>query len=147
MKGIRVHVGQSLGLDHQLKQRNCQDSYAVYETADAVVGVVCDGCSEGTRSEVGAALGAQYLATLAAQLIEQDTPLEDLPRQLYAGLIDYLEKLTGLSMPPNRVGFIRDHLLFTTLVIILTGEGALLLSAGDGLIVTDEQVECIDQNN
>jgi hypothetical protein len=147
MNGIRVHVGQSLGLDHQLKQRNCQDSYALHETTNAIIGVVCDGCSEGPRSEVGAALGAQYLAVQAAQLLSQSTPLADVPDRLYKDLIDYLRQITDLSMPHNRVGFVRDHLLFTALVLIITQEGALLLSAGDGLIVTDEQVECIEQNN
>lgn len=147
MKGIRVHVGQSIGLDHQRKQRNCQDSYALHESADAIIGVVCDGCSEGPRSEVGAALGAQYLATQAAHLIEESVPLAELPDQLYQGLIAYLGQITDLSMPPSRVGFIRDHLLFTALVLIITPEGTLILSAGDGLIVSDDQIECIDQNN
>lgn len=147
MNGIRVHVGQSLGLDHQLKQRNCQDSYALHESSRAIIGVVCDGCSEGPRSEVGAALGAHYLVVQAAQLLEQSIPLADLPDRLYQDLIAYLRQITDLSMPPNRVGFVRDHLLFTALVLIITQEGALLLSAGDGLIVTDEQIECIEQNN
>jgi hypothetical protein len=147
MNGIRAHIGQSLGLDHQLKQRNCQDSYALHESSDAIIGVVCDGCSEGMRSEVGASLGAHYLAVQAAQLLEQKTSLADLPDVLYRRLIDYLEHLTELSMPPNRVGFVRDHLLFTVLMLIITKEGAVVLSAGDGLILMDEQIECIDQNN
>lgn len=147
MKGIRVHVGQSVGLDHQLKQRNCQDSYALYESTDTIIGVVCDGCSEGPRSEVGAALGAQYLMAQASQLVAQHIPLADLPKMLYTRLVAYLDQVTALSTPPNRVVFVRDYLLFTVLVLIITKEGTLLLSAGDGLIVIDEQVECIDQKN
>ncbi len=147
MNGIRVRVGQTLGLDHQLKQRNCQDGYALHVLADSVIGVVCDGCSEGEHSEVGAILGAQYVSAQAALLLAEKTPLNDLPPLLYARLIAYLEHLTVLSTPSNRVGFVRDYLLFTVLILIITEEGALMLSAGDGLIVIDEQIECIDQNN
>ncbi|NJR12839.1 hypothetical protein HC776_03005 [bacterium] len=40
-----------------------------------------------------------------------------------------------LSRPRDRVAFVRDHLLFTTLMLIATHDEALILSAGDGVIV------------
>ena len=50
-----------IGTDHQFSMRNRQDYCNFFEDDKYIIGVVCDGCSEGKHSEVGAALVGNFI--------------------------------------------------------------------------------------
>jgi serine/threonine protein phosphatase PrpC len=144
---VRARTGQIIGRSHLSRQANCQDSYALAQTENYIVGVVCDGCGEGQHSEVGSTLAAKYIVTQAIHLIEMNCDLAEIPMMLYGRVIEYLENLIAVSAPMNRVQFVKHHLLFTIVGVILTEKGGVLFSSGDGLIAVDELVNDIDQRN
>lgn len=144
---LRVHCGQIIGIEHRLRQTNCQDSHALIQHDQTTIAIICDGCSEGSHSEVGARLGAAYLAPTAARLLAEGVALAALPGQLHGAALRFLEDLTALMQPAHRAEFIRQHLLFTVVGAIVQADEAIVFYAGDGLIVLDDQTCLIDQGN
>lgn len=144
---IQARVGQIVGHDHMARRVNCQDGYALLQTDDFVIGVVCDGCGEGKHSEIGAKLAAQYLAGQILSLLEEDVPLAEMPALLHTRLIAYLDELVQVSKPLQPLQFIKENLLFTTLGVVCNKEDSLLFAAGDGTILIDETLHRINQNN
>lgn len=144
---IELRAGQVTGRDHMLRGANCQDSYAVQAGDSWAVGVVCDGCGSGKRSEVGATLAADFIATQAANLLDDGVALAALPELLYPRLLDFLGSLLHACQPSQPVQFIHDHLLFTVLVVIVRGDAGLVLAAGDGIVVVDDRIDIRDEDN
>ena len=143
----RSHAAGIIGRDHMARQANYQDSYALAQTDIGTVGVVCDGCGEGQHSEVGSTLAAKFIVTQALALIQEGCPLETIPTRLYERLVIYLDQLIELNAPVSRVQFVQHHLLFTILGVILTEQGGIVFSSGDGLIAIDTDLNAIDQHN
>lgn len=144
---ITIRAGQIIGRDHMARQLNSQDSYTVLKTERHAVGILCDGCGEGRRSEVGAALASEFLAELALALLRDGHELDTLPDLLYGGALGFLRGLVNLVQPPQPERFIHDHLLFTVLGIVVSGETGLIFAAGDGTIVIDDHTILRDENN
>ncbi len=144
---ITIRAGKIVGRDHLVRQANCQDALAVAECGDQVIAGVCDGCGEGARSEVGAALAADFIVTRASEHIEAGKTANDLPSLLYWQTLAYLEQLLAVAGPANRVQFAHDYLLFTILGAVLTPDGGVIFSAGDGQFAIDDHVTEIDQRN
>lgn len=147
MQNLQIRSGQIIGRDHTARQTNCQDGYALAITNTYTVAIVCDGCSEGQHSEVGAKLGAQYLAEEAARLLETGFCAHELPSLLHERMVTYLGKLAEVSSPRDRIAFIQSHLLFTIVGCIVTPKSSIVFTAGDGMVAVDDSVRCIDQNN
>ncbi|HRE47571.1 MAG TPA: protein phosphatase 2C domain-containing protein [Aggregatilineales bacterium] len=144
---LRARAGQVTGRDHILRGMNCQDAYTLLEQADAVIGIVCDGCGVGGRSEVGAALAAQFISGRVARALAEGIALEGLPDVIYAETIRFLEGIVSAVDPMNRPGFVRDYLLFTVIGVVITPTGGVIFAAGDGLIVLDSRMIRRDENN
>lgn len=144
---IKVQASQIIGWDHTARQTNSQDSYAVVELDEYVVGVVCDGCGSGDHSEVGAKLASQYVATQAAQMLDSGATLDDIPHELYYRTLSFLDYLIASMQPANRAAFVQHHLLFTVLGVIASEKEAIMFSAGDGTIAVDDTIMEIDQHN
>lgn len=147
MNTLHIRAGQIIGRDHILRQANSQDGYALIETEKHVVGIVCDGCGDGKHSEVGAKLAANYLAGQATDLLAAGHLIEEIPNLLYPRMVQYLENLISLTQPRDRLAFLREHLLFTIVGIILTDDDGVIFTAGDGIYAVDSDVCEIDQNN
>jgi len=60
-------AGSVTGRDHRRAERDGQDGYALVETDEVVAAIVTDGCSSGRTSELGARVGAVWLAALVAR--------------------------------------------------------------------------------
>ncbi len=54
---FQIAAGSVTGQRHLAARRNNQDAFAWWSGRDGLVAVVCDGCSGGAHSEVGAKLG------------------------------------------------------------------------------------------
>ncbi len=141
-----VSAGSVLGREHARTGRNNQDGVAVRVGEEGLVAVVTDGCSAGRYSEVGARLGAAYLAEHGMRCLRRgDHADEDLPSELCAGLLDYLRALVDpLGSDAARSATVQDFLLFGFLCLIIDGERALLFGIGDGVYSLDGVTTVLD---
>ena len=140
-------MGQVTGRDHLLRRVNCQDSVGIRQLETAVIGIVCDGCGSGKHSEVGAKLVTEYLLNQAEYLLDEGVTLDALPRLLYAQTLTYLDGLLSTVDATRQLEFINDYLLFTIQGVIITGAEGVIFSAGDGMVLVNEDLQIRDEDN
>jgi len=151
---FRVRTASIIGSEHQRIQINNQDGFATGEVEIQnkryLWGVICDGCSAGTRNEVGAALLSNYLCEEIPYLISAGSNIVDIPDKLFISGLGYLRSLaahTAMSSFQKQVSFIENHLLCTVIGFITDYEGCVFFNAGDGVVLTNNDIYRIDQNN
>lgn len=146
---LRIRFGQIIGRNHIQRQRNCQDGLTVIETENLAVGVICDGCGSGSRSELGAILASSFLAQEAAKALESGTPLSELTVYLCVRLQAMLSQFIAIMQPDDLSAFVQEYLLFTVLGFAVRKEtkDALVWAAGDGWVLIDDQIKHRDQGN
>ena len=132
-----------VGREHVRRNRNNQDAVAIETKGDRLVAVVADGCGEGSRSEVGAALGARFLA---GWLLRSDHASSAAWTEAAAdALTEYLRGVARGSWGPERErAFVAEHLLFTFLAAVVTPERWLVFGSGDGVVRANESTRAID---
>jgi len=149
---FEVAAGSVIGRDHlrPLGWKNNQDGYAIRSSADSIVAVVTDGCGSETKSEVGAAIGANLVAeTIDRELHQLYLGVGrhlDLDQDEYAPIsslwsfwatvqnvvLDALWNLAG-RMGARYRDTIFDHLLFTVNGVVLTRYRTTFFAIGDGV--------------
>lgn len=141
---IRATTAAVTGSRHLRVARNGQDAAASWTglvgtsqrtmaTGHAAVVVVCDGCSSGASSEVGARLGAElFTRALAARLQGGERP--GCPATWTAARSDVVRALADLvaRMPGDRERAIHDHFLFTIVAAAVAHREAAVWTLGDG---------------
>jgi hypothetical protein len=154
-----INAGTVLGRDHAALRRSAQDAYASGADAGSAWGVVCDGCGEGARSEVGAGLAAAYLGGEIRRLLGADVPVTEVPARAVAGLIDLYAAIagavvTGVHAPcveevdrDRAATFVREHLLSTAIGFCARDEVGVLFWCGDGIAAVDDELLVIDEDN
>src|SRR5689334_21318658 len=91
---IELAAGGVIGRDHVRARKNGQDAVMTISTPDVSVIVVADGCSSCCSSEVGAQLGARFIATSAARGMS--------PNEIGTALVTKLGELAhSLSLPSH----------------------------------------------
>jgi len=130
---ILVAVGTVPGREHARLSRNNQDGLAVRVRGDRLVAVVTDGCSSGAFSEVGARLGAAWLADAALT--------EDSPVAVFDAALSRLDALAPAASSA-RAAFVADYLLFTALVAVVTPERVRIYGVGDGVYAAANGDDC-----
>ncbi len=126
------------GREHQRSERNNQDALSIARDQRALVLVVADGCSQGGQSELGAVLGARWLARCG--LARHDSP-EALAEQLDRHLLARLAELLASLDPDARAETIAESLLFSWLLARVTPELTWVLGCGDGCWSLDRQLQ------
>ena len=131
------------------------------------VGLVSDGCSGNpafSHTEVGANLGVVYSFRRIQELICARVPLAQIPQVLYPSITEFFLDMTNKLMPshivwnyPTRVkdrekftGQNRlrtDYLAATLLGFITDGAELVTFSAGDGIILVNDDLTVIDQDD
>ncbi len=151
---FRIRAGSIIGAEHQRRQVNNQDGYVtgetIYQDKHYFWGIICDGCSAGLHSEVGAVLLANYLCQEIAYLISFGSTLSEIPDQLFIAGLSYLRSLasqTAKDKPTARINFIKNHLLCTVIGFILDEQDCIFFNAGDGVIIVNNDITRIDQKN
>jgi hypothetical protein len=138
----RAAAGVVTGARHLRTARNGQDAAAVIVDGDIVVAVVCDGCSSGDASEVGARLGARLFArAIAERLRTGDSPSD--PRMWSDARVELaavLRKLAGADRGGPDVQTIHDQFLFTIVAVAMTRDDAAVWALGDGAYIVDGQL-------
>ena len=121
------------GARHLRVARNGQDAAAAASGPGWAAAVVCDGCSAGASSEVGARLGAAIVvAVLARRLAAGAQAAGD---ELWAGVqAELVAALAGLAdrMGEDRVRTVVEHFLFTIVAVAATRDGTSVWAIGDG---------------
>ncbi len=136
-----VMAGSVPGTRHTLPGspawKNNQDAYAWRQLPnDTVVAVVCDGCSAGDHSEVGARLVALKLVEIVASKLATHA-VTHLPWKTIQGeLVTYLSEIARpLGLP---IAAIVEQCFLSTIVgAAVTPDTAVIFSIGDGIWATD----------
>jgi hypothetical protein len=121
------------GARHQRAARNGQDAACTWAQGSLAVAVVCDGCSSGESSEVGARLGASlFTRALAVRLLDGQSVLalatwEAARAEVAGALSELVGRLAG-----DRDRMIHDHALFTIVAAAVNGDDAAVWALGDG---------------
>lgn len=121
------------GARHQRDARNGQDAACTWTQGSIGIAVVCDGCSSGASSEVGARLGApMFVRALAVRLLDGQSVLDvatwDGAR---ADVVSVLSELVG-RLAGDRDRVVHDHALFTIVATAVRGDEAAVWALGDG---------------
>ncbi|MCA9672724.1 MAG: protein phosphatase 2C domain-containing protein [Myxococcales bacterium] len=134
-----------IGRAHSRVDRNNQDGWAIARSDDYLIAIVTDGCSSGALSEIGARIGARWLARQAAQLLDHGTPLSSLAAVLDSRLTRFLGELALLC--GGRDGFVEtvgSQLLFSITAAVITRDRWVALCAGDGVVLADGVATIVD---
>jgi len=139
---FEVAIGSVTGRDHILVNKNNQDASCVRADKEKIVVVVCDGCSEGRHSEVGAKIGASLIAEEIKKVALNTGQLysknfwEEVRRNTLARI-----RCLAVDMGGSFLRVISDYFLFTVIGFVLTKENFFLFSIGDGFAqVNDESI-------
>lgn len=135
-----------LGQGHREEARNNQDAVAFRAERELLVGVVADGCSASPRSEVGAALGARWLAEWLPTFAAYEKDPVALVKQAREGLLGYLTSVIDGLRPhrEERVESVQELFLFTVLAVLVDDERALAFGLGDGLAAVNGEVTLLE---
>lgn len=112
-------IVNKIGQQHIDYGTNCQD-YGIEKNG---VKIVCDGCSEGKHSEVGAKTFCHLM---------EHWRFKDLKQNLIEAL--FLKMVEMFGQTPATV---RDFLCFTILLVVETEEDFIVTYCGDGFIIED----------
>lgn len=132
---VRAAAAAVAGAHHRRTGRNGQDAAAAWtgaaggEGAGAVV--VCDGCSAGGSSEVGARLGAELVIAAAARELERGARASEIWPAVQEHVLGALDRLAA-AMPGDRARVVREHLLFTIVAAAYRGDEVAVWAVGDG---------------
>lgn len=145
-----VVVGGSVtGGDHRRAYRDGQDGFARVASPRLSAAIVTDGCSAGRASEVGARLGAAWLAEIVARVFvepEAEARPREAARRVAADLVLRLEwAARSLSaegaIEPAIVG---EMFLFGFLCAVVTPRVATVFGVGDGIAWVDGAATVVD---
>jgi hypothetical protein len=130
MNTMRAAAASVVGARHTRIARNGQDAAIAHLSGDAAVVVVCDGCSAGIASEVGARLGANLFARAIAARLERGASPSD--RAMWEAarreVVDVIASLVA-RMPGDAL---HDHFLFTIVAAAARGDDVAVWALGDG---------------
>src|SRR5258706_4237384 len=144
---FRVATWVVTGARHLRTARNGQDAVFVCYDDERAVAVVCDGCSSGASSEVGARLGAMLFARAVFARLEAGEQPSD--HRMWAAaraqLAETLRTVAGvvaatkdcLSFDVLDAPTLRECFLFTIVAVAITRDAAAVWALGDGAYVVD----------
>ncbi|MDX2255393.1 MAG: protein phosphatase 2C domain-containing protein [Pseudanabaenaceae cyanobacterium bins.39] len=139
--------GSIIGRNHVLAGKNNQDAYQIVANNKFIAAVVCDGCSSGKHSEVGAKLGARLvveeIGNLLNQEVNQDSQIS-IPDFWNLIKFNLLQKLKNLvTLTNGDMEFVNNYLLFTILGVVITEGEMVTFSMGDGAIAINGELNQI----
>jgi hypothetical protein len=149
MKGLlELAAASIIGRKHLQTYQNNQDAYYSISNDSATIAIVCDGCSSGQHSEVGAKLGARLIAEAIAHYLPSnstsiDTAFwEQVTPEVVKQLQQIAEMLAGVDSLPL---IVNDYFLFTIVGAIITPLETVIFSVGDGVIALNNELKIIGE--
>jgi hypothetical protein len=141
---LDVAAGTVTGREHVASGRNNQDAYCVRILPEATLAVVCDGCSSGRHSEVGAQLGARLVVEALGRrlaVVGAGDParlVEEARRDVVAELRRVAEAMGGCL-----ADVVAEYLLFTVVGAIVTPSVTAVFALGDGVVAVNGRCEVL----
>jgi hypothetical protein len=139
MNTISAASAAVTGARHLRVPRNGQDAAATWVGDGCGAIIVCDGCSAGAYSEVGARLASQFVIAHLEQLLPTERPDEALWSVIRADLGAELGRLVE-AMPGDGVAVLHDHFLFTIVAAAWRGNEVAVWALGDGAYALGDRV-------
>lgn len=129
--------GTVIGHRHAADGVNNQDAYHVERTPEALIAVVCDGCTSGhggsSHNDVGAQLGARITTSAIIDSMRWHGRLDWV--DIRNRVVDDLRRAaTLLRVTESDNVVVADYLLFTTIALVFTNEVAEVAALGDGVV-------------
>lgn len=131
ISGVRAAAAAVAGAHHRRTGRNGQDAAATWTGPGAGVAVVCDGCSAGAGSEVGARLGAELVIAAASRELARGARAGAIWPAVQEHVAGTLGRLAA-AMSGDRTRIVRDHFLFTIVAAAYAGDEVAVWALGDG---------------
>lgn len=146
IEAIAAASGSVIGRDHARVGRNNQDGCAVARDGGLVVGVVTDGCGSQPSSEVGARLGADFLASWVLREVRQRGLADaSLPERSLGALVHWLRRTAQeVGQGASLAATLERSFLFTFLCAVQGLDRALVFGVGDGVVWVDGQGVVLD---
>jgi len=144
-----------IGREHELSKRNNQDFCKTYQNDNIIIGVICDGCSEGAHSEFGAKFVGNILLKylkISSHIEWENTTMT--PEAYYNSFIiseleNVISKFNTFNTTEEKVKIIKDYFLCTTVFFMISKHtGKILIgNSGDGVVIIENQILRNDQND
>lgn len=146
---FQIAAGSIVGRNHSdpLVAKPNQDAFVHRSFEDMSFAVVCDGCSSGAHSEVGASLGARLIVqSISTRLLDAYQVSQSDPE----GFLERVRQdvLAEIRVLANRMGgsfteTIGDYFLFTVMGALVTPGWTCVFSNGDGVYFVNGQAYSI----
>lgn len=143
MSAFLATTGSVLGREHARLFRNNQDGVAARVEGGLAVAVVTDGCGSGASSEVGARLGARFLAEVIPGLVREVGVTPQLAERATAALVGWLAAVVRPFEATLPV-VLNDQWLFTVLCAVMDEKASLIFGVGDGGWAADGAGQVLD---
>ena len=151
-KLFEVAGGSIVGRDHVgpvnlLLGKNNQDAFAYHVGDDFICGVVCDGCSGGTHSEVGAKIGARlaienlkWMVPAAFLTRAYSTPTSPLFWKFFKA--EMMSELNSIikHMGQSATEVVSNYFLFTMLGVYIDECHTVIFGIGDGVFAVNGEL-------
>jgi hypothetical protein len=166
-------AGGVTGRAHRRAERDGQDGHALVVAGEVIAAIVTDGCSSGRGSEIGARVGAAWLAALVTQYVAPPdgpappggpaltmagTPFEahgivcdepsarEAAEAITQALVVRLGLLARSFDPAGEIDAARvdQALLFGFLVAVVTPVVSFVFGVGDGAFVVEDRITVLD---
>ena len=131
MNTIETACAAVTGARHLRIARNGQDAAAAWAGDELGAIVVCDGCSAGGSSEVGARIGAQLVLGSVRRALLAGASAGAVWPGVREELVAALARLVE-AMPGEREQLVHEHFLFTIVAAVRSGDAVAVWALGDG---------------
>jgi hypothetical protein len=141
-----VSTGSVIGEGHARAGRNNQDGVAVSGNNDLIVVAITDGCSSAKSSEVGALMGARWLAEWVPAFMTFAPDDAGLLESVRKGLLEFIYQ-TARSLHPHSGELalaVEEFFLFGFLVAVVDAERVRIFGLGDGVFSVNGKVTVLD---
>lgn len=144
MSSFHLTTASIPGREHARLFRNNQDAVAGRVEGGVAVAVVTDGCGSGASSEVGARLGARFLAQTVPALAQEVGVGPLLAERAVEALLKWVSEVVRPFEGPGLAALVGEQWLFTVLCAVMDQKSALIFGIGDGVWSADGVGQVLD---
>lgn len=143
---LHITAASVIGSAHvnpgQPSKGNNQDALAVRELPKGQVVVLCDGCGTQPRSEIGADIGANIIASVVQKqlLIGGTVNWKMVNSAVTKALRQEVQKFVSDDSVVSFERAVVERFLFTAMVLTVVNDDATVASFGDGFIMVDDEI-------
>lgn len=135
--------GSIPGAGHIRSGKDNQDAHHAICTPSFTVALVCDGCSDGAFSGVGAQFACRLIAKSVADLITHSSTsavqMDSFWERVRSDVLAQVRVL-AISMGGSFSQAINEYFLFTVVGVVITAEKTVFFSIGDGIIIVNGEL-------